>query len=177
LTIKTERICCFKLGVFRNKRRDSSWVKTAAGFILLWSILKLVSSRLKQLLVQAAKNGNDNQEFGILPSLNSLMEISTSYQKLRLTKFLKPSQASQVNSTQRKNMIIILDTTNEFVKKNYDNVATLFIQELLCLHYQNFFFVKHLLIPWEVNKLNDISFKWAKPLNLMNKSKKFCLTS
>jgi hypothetical protein len=91
-------------------------------------------------LVQAAKNGNDNQEFGILPSLNSLMEISTSYQKLRLTKFLKPSQASQVNSTQRKNMIIILDTTNEFVKKNYDNVATLFIQELLCLHYQNFFF-------------------------------------
>jgi len=59
----------------------------------------------------------DNQKLGIPPKPKLTHGDSTSYQKLHLTEFLKPNQASQLESTQGKHMIRILDTTKKFVRK------------------------------------------------------------
>jgi len=70
----------------------------------------------------------DNQKFSIPP------KFKLTYADFKLiyeTSSYKVFEAK----TQAKHMIRILDSKNEFVNKNYDSVASLFIQELLHLHY------------------------------------------
>jgi len=73
----------------------------------------------------------DNQKFSIPPKLKFTYG---DFKPISETSSYKVFEAKPRNSTQ-KHMIRILDNTKEFVNKNYDNVATLFIQELLRLQY------------------------------------------